>query len=49
MILLQINGICNSVGLIAPFTVRAKILVKLWQRSKQIGWDDPIPTEHKIK
>ena len=37
-------------GLIAPFTVRAKILMrKLWQEPKQIGWDDPIPTEHKIK
>ena len=40
---------CDSVVLIAPFTVRAKILVKLWQGSKQIDWDDPIPTEHKIK
>ena len=22
---------------------------KLWQEQKQIAWDDPIPTEHKIK
>ena len=37
-------------GLIALFTAKAKILMrKLWQEPKQIGWDDPIPTEHKIK
>ena len=38
-ILLQINGVYDLMGLIAPFTVRAKILMmKLWQEPKQIGW-----------
>ena len=50
MILSQKNGVYDPMGLIAPFTVRVKILMrKLWQEPKQIGWDDPIPTEHKIK
>ena len=50
MILLQMNGVYHPMGLIALFTVRAKILLsKLWQVPKQTGWDYPIPTEHKIK
>ena len=50
MILSQKNGVYDPMGLIAPFTVRVKILMrKLWQEPKQIRWDDPIPTEHKIK
>ena len=50
MVLLQMNGVYDPMGLIALFTVRAKILMrKLWQVPKQIGWDYPIPTEHKIK
>ena len=50
IILSQKNGVYDPMGLIAPFTVRVKILMrKLWQEPKQIGWDDPIPTEHKIK
>ena len=50
MILSEINGVYDPMGLIAPFTVRAKILMrKLWQEPKQIGWGDLVPTEHKIK
>ena len=40
----------ESMSLIAPFTVRTKVVIrKLWQEPKQIGWDVLIPTEHKIK
>ena len=42
-ILAIVNGIYDPSGLISPFTVRAKILVrKLWSH-KTIDWDDPIP------
>ena len=44
MILSQINGIYNPRGLISPFTVRAKIMMrKLWTHEPKIVWDDPIP------
>ena len=45
MVLSQINGIYDPLGLAAPFTVRAKILMrKLWiGESKDLTWDDPIP------
>ena len=45
MVLSQINGIYDPLGLAAPFTVRAKILMrKLWiGESKDLSWDDPIP------
>ncbi|CAB4009754.1 Hypothetical predicted protein [Paramuricea clavata] len=44
MVLSQINGIYDPLGLAAPFTVRAKILMrKLWiGESKDLTWDDPI-------
>ena len=42
-ILAIVNGIYDPLGLISPFTVRAKILMrKLWTH-KTIDWDDPIP------
>ena len=41
-ILAIVNGIYDPLGLISPFTVRAKILMrKLWAY-KTIDWDDPI-------
>lgn len=45
MVLSQINGIYDPLGLAAPFTIRAKILMrKLWLgESKDLSWDDPIP------
>ncbi len=45
MVLSQINVIYDPLGLAAPFTVRAKILMrKLWMgESKDHRWDDPIP------
>ena len=42
-ILAIVNGIYNPLGLISPFRVRAKIIMrKLWTH-KTIYWDDPIP------
>ena len=45
VILSQINSIYDPLGLIAPFTVVAKILLrKLWAaRDPPISWDDPLP------
>ena len=46
IMLSQINGIYDPRGLLAPFTVRAKIMMrKLWARDKRLDWDDPIPSE----
>ena len=49
MILSQINGIYDPLGLVGPFTVRAKILMRqLWNGSaKALGWDDTIPELHQ--
>lgn len=47
MVLSQVNGIYDPMGLATPFTVKAKILMrKLWCGSnKALGWDDPMPEE----
>lgn len=43
-VLSQVNGIYDPMGLISPFTVRAKIMLrKLWGLEKKLEWDDPIP------
>ena len=44
MILSQINGIYDPMGLASPFTVKAKIFMRnLWSgESKKLGWDDCI-------
>ena len=41
-----INGLFDPLGLIAPFIIRAKILMRqLWLgENKPLGWDDPITT-----
>ena len=45
-ILAQVNGIFDPLGLISPFTVKAKILLrKLWGQDNKLGWDEEIP-EH---
>ena len=42
-VLSQVNGVYDPMGLMSPFTVRAKILLrKLWGQEKKLGWDDPI-------
>ena len=46
MVLSKVNGIHDPMGLVAPFTVRAKIMLrKLWCRDKKFDWDDAMP-EH---
>ena len=40
------NSIFDPMGIITPFTVRAKIILrKVWAYSPKIGWDDAIPNE----
>jgi hypothetical protein len=44
MILSQINGIYDPLGLASPFVVRAKIMMrKLWISDPKLDWDNPIP------
>ena len=45
MILSQVNGIFDPLGLASPFTIKAKMLMrKLWMHeAKDLGWDDPLP------
>ena len=46
IILSQVNGIYDPMGLAAPFTVRAKIMLrKLWGQDKKLDWDDAIPEQ----
>ena len=43
-ILSQVNAIYDPLGLLSPFTVRAKIMLcKLWALHSELGRDDPIP------
>ena len=46
MILSQINGIYDPLGLLVPFTIKAKILMQqLWlNEAKELGWDDLLPS-----
>ena len=40
----QVNSIYDPMGLISPFTARAKIMLrKLWALNCNLGWDDPVP------
>lgn len=44
MVLSQVNGIYDPMGLVSPFTVRAKIMLrKLWAQDKKLDWDDAMP------
>lgn len=44
MVLSQVNGIYDPMGLVAPFTVRAKIMLrKLWGQDEKLDWDDAMP------
>ena len=48
MLLSQINGVQDPLGLVGPFTVKAKILMRhLWGSDQKLDWDDPIPLENK--
>lgn len=49
IILSQINRVYDPLGLAAPVTVRAKILMRqLWATEKKLGWDDPVPEKQRI-
>lgn len=47
MILSQINGIYDPLGLLTPFTIKAKVMMQdLWKHeTKEIGWDDALSSE----
>ena len=50
IILSQVNSIYDPLGLAGPFTVRAKLMMrKIWASHNELGWDDPIPEDHKNK
>ena len=43
-ILSQINSIYDPLGLLSPFTAKAKTLMrKIWATTPKVEWDDPIP------
>ena len=44
MVLSQVNVIYYPMGLVAPFTVCAKIMLcKLWGQDEKLNWDDAMP------
>ena len=47
IVLSQVNGIYDPLGLAGPFTMKAKVLRKaMWMgENKSLGWDDPLPEE----
>ena len=46
MILSIVNSIYDPIGLLTPFTVKAKIIMrKIWSHESVIGWDDAIPKQ----
>ncbi|XP_043198573.1 uncharacterized protein LOC122368576 isoform X1 [Amphibalanus amphitrite] len=49
MVLSQVNGIYDPLGLAAPFTVKTKIMMKrMWMdEMKELNWDDPIPAARR--
>ena len=48
-VLAQVNGIFDPIGLLTPFSVKSKVLMrKLWTDESKLGWDDIIP-EHLEK
>ena len=39
-------GYYDPIGLLAPVTVSAKIILrKIWAHQPKLDWDDPLPTE----
>ena len=47
MILSQVNGIYDPIGLAVPFTVTGKMLLRKLT-SEKFDWDDPTPEEERI-
>jgi hypothetical protein len=48
LLLSQVNGIYDPLGIASPFTVRAKILLRKLN-SPPLDWDDPIPEEERME
>ena len=48
MILSQVNGIYDPIGLATPFTVRAKMMLRTLTKAN-FDWDDPIPDVEREK
>ena len=47
-ILSIINKIYDPIGLLAPFTVKLKVLMrKIWAKEPKCGWDDELPMDIK--
>ena len=47
-ILSVVNGIYDPLGLLTPFTIRAKILLrKIWAHEPRLDWDDDLPASIK--
>ena len=49
MVLSQVNGIYDPLGLATPFTAKAKILLRklCGSNMKNLDWDEPIPDEFR--
>ena len=44
-----VSSVFDSVGLVAPYTVRARLLLKdMWKISGQ-SWDDELPEDIRVK
>ena len=48
LLLSQVNGIYDPLGIASPFTVRAKILLRKLN-TLSLDWDDPIPYDEREK
>ena len=50
IILSQVISIYDPLGLVGPFTVRAKMMMRqIWASNNELGWDDQIPEDQKNK
>tara|TARA_B110001454_G_scaffold196478_1_gene199376 strand:- start:542 stop:6220 length:5679 start_codon:yes stop_codon:yes gene_type:complete len=47
MILSQVNGIFDPLGLLSPFVVKAKIMLRKLTTEENAGWDDPITEQQR--
>ena len=49
ILLSQVNGIYDPLGLISPFIIKGKILLRfLWIADSKLGWGDKIPVEMRL-
>ena len=48
ILLSQVNGIYDPIGLASPFIVRAKLLLRDLTAAK-VGWDEPLSEEDRLK